>query len=527
MLFLCAVQRCIETEVQHNQADSHYKFSLLNKHKNRFNLMKRRYTFFVVTALFSLQTLAQTTTTTSATATTTTDTTSKPITLQQCIQLAVDNSFAVLRAKNQADVSGWQLLQSYGQFLPNLNVSAGYTPISTANSLQSQFIPSPDTTRPPQQFFVLQGSEGKSANYNISSSLNLFNGFSDFSGLKRALNQRDAAVYTVEQAKQDIAFNVAQSYLQVLLNDELLRIAQENLRASQGRLRQLQEQTKVGSRAVADLYQQESQTAANELSVIRAENTLRNSKITLLRQIRLDPAKEYAFQVPESDTTRLDNSFQNIDRLLQEAARNRYDLKAREQSLNAAVWGTRGVIGSGYLPRVDLNFNYGANGFTQDRLTIAGVEQRSPVLPALSQQLRDQNRYSLSISMNWTIFDRFSRELQVQQTKLSEKNAAIDYEDLKLQIIGQVKQGLGDYNAAVLQMTSTEKGLISSTQAYETVKKRYEVGSATFVELATAQADLVQAQSNRAQALFNFTFQKKILEYFTGALKPESFGVKF
>jgi outer membrane protein len=452
---------------------------------------------------------------------------SDSLTLQKCIQFAIDNSFSVLRAKNQADVSGWQLVQSYGQFLPNLSVSAGYTPISSSNRLQSQFIPNPDTTQPAQQFFVLQGSDGRNANYNISSSLNLFNGFSDFAGLKRSINQNDANSYSLDQAKQDIAFNVAQSYLQVLLNDELLRITQENLRASQGRLRQFQEQTKVGSRAIADLYQQEALSAADELAMIRAENTLRNSKITLIRQIRLDPVMEYGFQVPATDTTKLDDSIQDINRLVQEALKNRSDLKAREKILSSSIWGTRAITGIGYLPRLDLTFSYGANGFTQSRLTVAGRELPSPVLPALTQQLQDQTNYSLSLNFNWTLFDRFSRELQIQQTKLTEKNAQLDYEDLKLQIVGQVKQGLGDYNAGVSQLISTDKGQISAKQAYETVKKRYEVGSATFVELATAQATLVQAQSNRAQALFNFTFQKKILEYFTGALKPESFGVKF
>jgi outer membrane protein len=84
---------------------------------------------------------------------------------------------------------------------------------------------------------------------------------------------------------------------------------------------------------------------------------------------------------------------------------------------------------------------------------------------------------------------------------------------------------MGDYNAAVLQLASSEKGLISAKQAYETVAKRYEVGSANFVELITQQAALVQAQSNRAQALFNFTFQKKILEYYLGTIDLRKYEV--
>ncbi|MFN3561081.1 MAG: TolC family protein [Chloroherpetonaceae bacterium] len=441
------------------------------------------------------------------------------LTLERCIQLAIENSFAVLRAQNTLELTGAALVQAYGQFLPDLRVNVGFTPLTVNNSLQGQLNPLDSTL-----FFNLRGSEGKSANYNISSSLNLFNGFSDIAGLQRAMKQKDADTYSLTRAKQDIAFNVAQSYLQVLLNEELLHIAQENLKSSQERLRQFKEQTRVGSRAIADLYQQEAQAANDELTVIQRENTLRNSKILLLRQIRADLEKEYAFAIPPSDTVILGAEFQNVASLIQSALATRADLKAREKTLEATLWAVRASEGN-YLPTLSLNFNYGATAFTQERLTIDRQPRPPAILPDFTRQLRDQTSYSISLNLSWNIFDRFSRELQLQQAKINEKNAQLAFEELKLQIIGEVKQALGDYNAAVLQLVASEKGLISAKQAYETVAKRYEVGSANFVELITQQAALVQAQSNRAQAVFNFTFQKKILEYYLGTIDLSKYEV--
>ena len=441
------------------------------------------------------------------------------LTLERCIQLAIENSFAVLRAQNTLELTGTALVQAYGQFLPDLRVNVGFTPLTVNNSLQGQLNPLDSTL-----FFNVRGSEGKSANYNISSSLNLFNGFSDVAGLRRAMKQKDADTYSLTRAKQDIAFNVAQSYLQVLLNEELLHIARENLKSSQERLRQFREQTRVGSRAIADLYQQEAQAANDELTVIQRENALRNSKILLLRQIRADLEKEYVFAIPPSDTVILGVEFQNVARLIESALATRADLKAREKAIEAALWAVRASEGN-YLPTLSLNFNYGANAFTQERLTIDGQPRPPAVLPDFTRQLRDQTSYNISLNLNWNIFDRFSRELQLQQAKINEKNAQLAFEELKLQIIGEVKQALGDYNAAVLQLAASEKGLISAKQAYETIAKRYEVGSANFVELITQQAALVQAQSNRAQALFNFTFQKKILEYYLGTIDLRKYEV--
>lgn len=434
------------------------------------------------------------------------------LTLEKCIALAIENSFAVLRAQNALDLTGAALVQAYGQFLPDLRANASFTPLTVSNSLQGQLNPLDSTL-----FFNLRGSEGKSANYNISSSLNLFNGLSDYANLRRVMSQKDADSYTLDRAKQDIAFNVAQSYLQVLLNEELLRIAQENLKSSQERLRQFQEQTRVGSRAIADLYQQEAQAANDELAVIQRENALRNSKILLLRQIRADLEKDYVFAAPPADTALLGAEFQNGERLVRAALATRADLKAREKSVEAALWSVRSAEGN-YLPSLNLNFSYGANAFTQERLTIDGQPRPPATLPPFLRQLREQTSYNISLALSWSIFDRFSRELQLQQAKINERNAQLAFEELKLQVIGEVKQALGDYNAAVQQLAASEKGLISAKQAYETVSKRYEVGSANFVELITQQAALVQAQSNRAQALFNFTFQKKILEYYLGTI---------
>ncbi|MDX2128202.1 MAG: TolC family protein [Chloroherpetonaceae bacterium] len=422
------------------------------------------------------------------------------LTLQECIRLGIDTSFSVIRAKNQLDLTGSQLLSAYGNFLPNLSVNANYTPYNLNNSIQNSFP------------FVLVNNQTESANFAINSSLNLFNGFADYAGLQQAIANETAQTYTLERAKQDIAFDVAQAYLQILLNQELLKIAQENLKSSQERLRQLKEQTRVGSRAIADLYQQEAQVGADELSVIRNENLVRNSKLALLRRIRLDPIKDYEFVAPEVDTIRLESTFLDPNTLVDSAYVNRSDIQSAMAASDAAEFGIMQAQSS-YFPRLNLNLGINSNG-----LAIKNRGQDSVQFPTIFNQLTNQISYRVTISLSWNIFDGFQRELQVEQAQINAKNTKLNLEDLKLQVVTQVKQSIGDYQAAVQQVESSEKGLKSAKQAYETVQKRYEVGSSTFVELASAQAALVRAQSDRAQALFNFTFQKKILEYFLGTI---------
>jgi outer membrane protein len=438
------------------------------------------------------------------------------LTLEKVIKIAIENAVATAQAKNNYELTGAQLLQAYGQFLPSLAVSATYTPLNSNQRIN------PTTLPGGQVIFPLFGQQTTSIGFSLNSSLNLFNGLADQAALQNAIHARESAGYTLKRAKQDIAFSVAQAYLQILLNQELLAIAQENLKVSQERLRQLQEQARLGARTIADLYQQEAQKAADELAVIRAENTLRNSKLALIRQARLDPTKEYKFESPPIDTTLLGAEYQDEARLIAVAQEQRADLKAAQESLTAASWAITQARGT-FLPALNLNFTLFTNGFSVFNQSIDGNTIPNPVLPTVGEQLNKQISFNIGLQLSWTIFDRFSTNLRAEQALINYRNQELQYEDLKIRVVAEVRQALGDYQAALKQLESTSKGLLSAKQAYETIQKRYEVGSATFVEVAAAQAALVRAQSDRAQALFNFTFQKKILEYFLGSVDIDAF----
>ena len=50
---------------------------------------------------------------------------------------------------------------------------------------------------------------------------------------------------------------------------------------------------------------------------------------------------------------------------------------------------------------------------------------------------------------------------------------------------------------------------------------RYEVGSASYIDLITVQADLVQAESNRATALIDYIYEDALVNFSTGETQVE------
>jgi outer membrane protein len=208
------------------------------------------------------------------------------LTLDKSIDIAVHNSTQVLQQQNQKELNGAEVLQSYGQFLPNLSINATYGYGSG------------------KQLYTIQGvtivdARARNATLGVSSTLNLFNGLADYSGLQASLARKRSTELSLDWARRQIALDITQSYLQVTLDQSLLDISRKNLEASQARLRLLQGQSEVGSASVPDLYRQQAQTSADSFTVTSYEAKLNEDSTFLLRKLRVDMDRKYRFDSPD------------------------------------------------------------------------------------------------------------------------------------------------------------------------------------------------------------------------------------
>jgi len=191
------------------------------------------------------------------------------LSLEKSIAFAIEAASAVIKARGESDINGEQLLQSYFQFLPNLTASAAYTKVH-GNTYFYAATP------------TIVDTFNHGATYTIGTAINIFNGLSDMAGLKAALNRREASDLNLKRAKQQIALDVAQKFLQVVLDQQIVRIAKKNLVSSQEREKLLSEQTRVGVRNLADLFRQQAQTSSDESYLVNAENKERTDELQLL-----------------------------------------------------------------------------------------------------------------------------------------------------------------------------------------------------------------------------------------------------
>ena len=212
----------------------------------------------------------------------------KTLSLANCIEIALNNATSAKKAKSNLKLQGSDVLRSYGNFLPKVSVSATYTPSSLSQSYVQYYL-----NAPPLKI----KSESGTVNLTLTTSLNLFNGFSDFASLQSALNKEEAAGYTLSRALQTIVYDVTQYYYQVLMNRELLDIAKENLLSIKNQLTLTDRQYQIGLKSRTDLFQQQAAAAESSLSVIQAETRMQRSTLELLRRLQIDPRTRITLQV--------------------------------------------------------------------------------------------------------------------------------------------------------------------------------------------------------------------------------------
>ena len=429
------------------------------------------------------------------------DTVAKSLTLEESVKTGVTNATTVLLNKNQVTLGAEQVMQSYAQFLPDLNAGAsfGYT---SGKSLLIQSAP------------VLVANKNYGLTYQIVSTLNLFNGLYDRSNMKGAMAGKKATEMSLEWAKHQVAFDVTQTYLQMVLDKQIMDFAKQNLDYSAEREKQLQELTRVGRKAMSDLFQQQAQTSQDRLYYYSAENRWRNDQVLLLRKIKLDVNANYTFVQPAIDSVPLGENYLNEQQMLKSALNQRPDLKSYGFNRTAADWYIKRAK-SGYYPK--LNMSYGLYGAPKhvNYLALNGTETPITNQPSFGSQFANgQGIFGLTLS--WTIFDRFNTRYNVALARYNAESYRINEEDLTMQVSSDIKTAFNNYSTALQQMESARTGLFAATQSYETINGKYQAGAANFIEVVNAQAVLLQARQSKSQADINLMLQKRIIDYIIG-----------
>lgn len=349
-------------------------------------------------------------------------------------------------------------------------------------------------------------------NGSISANLPIFNGFNQMNLYKQSASQNEAQINYVNRTSQDVIRNVAFQYLNCLLDQQLLRIDQQNLETQKSQYEVIKQQVDLGSRAEADLYNQEFQVRNAELLIVRSANRLTNDKAILAQTLMIDPTVSFELEEVNWDINEIAVDESTIEQISTEAIDKRSDLKQAEYNEKSARYAFQASRGR-YYP------NLSAFGQLSSRYNFIYGD---PANRSFDQQFRSDNRqlyYGLSLTL--PIYGGFITRAQVAQNKVVYENSKLSRMNTEVKVKSDVLIAMQNYKDAKASYLSAEAQLKSGELAYKTEKERFDLGASGIVQLTLANQQFVRAQSDFASAHITLMFQKLLLNYAIGTLREE------
>ncbi|MBL7863017.1 MAG: TolC family protein [Cyclobacteriaceae bacterium] len=431
----------------------------------------------------------------------------KILTFQEAVSIALRNNVTLAQQKNNLEAAQMQRTASLVNMAPTVNINA-FAQQFNGNSFNQQ------------QGRAVNGVRD-AVNGSLNASLPLFNGFNLVNSVKQTSNQLEAQSYFVKRTTEDVINTVSSQYLQVLLDIELLRIAVENLEAQKVQLDQIKEQVNVGSRSPVDEYNQLGLTKASELRMLQAEINLTNDRAMLTQTLLIDPFAEFEVEKPTWSLEEVILVDPNPEAMYTLAKENRGDLLRAINTEEASRYGmmaTRGLM----APALGAFFSYGSAYNYQHDIPDSILANNPSINRPFEDQFRTDNVYkSYGLQLTIPILNGFQARNRMVQQKITYRNNKLQRDNTEIIVKTDVLRASKNFQVGKTAYQVSQAQLDAAELAFQLESERYELGITNFVDFAQANRQLVQAQTDKAQAEYRLIFQKILLEYATGTLKIE------
>ncbi len=273
------------------------------------------------------------------------------------------------------------------------------------------------------------------------------------------------------------ALETESSYYDVLVNQELVRVARERVKRAREGLGVARARVSSGAAVQTDSLQLVLELTRAEVDVLVRRNALRTAQLELGRRVGeatavdavpLDtlPAPDLPIGLPDALRTALDQGPQY------RAAR------ADERAAEAALKAQR----SDYFPSLGI-------GALHERYD-------TEIFPGAA------NVSSVTFSVSFPIWNNGQRELEASRARAARDVARTIREDLERAVRRDVISGFDTYESSREAVRLAGVGVAVARDNYRMQELRYRAGASTILDLLDAQVSLAEAEAGLVEARY-------------------------
>jgi outer membrane protein len=398
------------------------------------------------------------------------------VTLPEAIRRALQVQPAMVQARGEERTAGASRRSAFGAYLPSLSVSAGAT-----RSNQWTFR---DTLPIPPGYSYTGG---------LSANLELFDGFRRYANLRAASANRDAAEAGVVNQRFQVTLDTKEVFYDALAREELVRVADAQVRRAQQQLQISVEKLRAGSATRSDSLRSTVEYGNARIALLRARANLATAQANLGRQIGVDvPVRA----VPDTGLPPLPDTVALRSAALSTAPQVE-QTEAQARAARAQVWSARAQ----YWPSLTVSYSNNRQGIS------------SPNLPLFNNY---PETFSWRFGVSWTLFNGFTREANQVNASVQRDVAEARAADTRRFVNAQITQQIAAMATAFEQVSIARDNVAAATEDLRVQNERYRVGAATILDLLTSQTALTTAEQNLVQARFDYLIARGQVEAVVG-----------
>ena len=413
---------------------------------------------------------------------------SGPWTLAECIRHAQDNNITLKQQDLQVKQQEIQLETTKGSRLPQVSGSTSEN-FSFGRGLTA------DNT--------YSNTNTTSTGLSLGTAVPVFQGFRIRNSIKEGELNLQATTAELEKAREDMSVSVAQAYVQILYNMELLDVALNQVGIDSLQVERLSAMLENGKASPAQLAQQKAALGQSRLSATQARNNLNLSLLDLSQLLELPNPEGFSIVRPSVPIDGI--LLGNPEDIYAEAVENKPAIKAAMFRLDASDFTIKGAKGA-FLPSISANGGLGTNYYTMSS---------APSATFMEQVKHNFSQY-LGISLSVPIFSGFQNRNQVRLAELSRTNQMLQLENTKKTLYKEIQQAYYNAVAAADRYRSSEDAKESARESFELMKAKYENGKSNITEFNEARDSWLEAESNLVRSRYEYLYSAKLLDFYRG-----------
>ena len=412
-----------------------------------------------------------------------------PWSLSDCINYALEHNLSVQQSELTVEQREVELNTAQNRRLPTVSASASEN-LSFGRGLTA------DNT--------YSNSNTTSTSFSLGGNVPVFQGFQITNGIKLSELNLAAATADLEKARDDIRVAVAQAYVQILYNQELLRVAREQAAHDEELLEQIKARLDVGKVSAAEVSAQQATLAQSRQSAIQAEGNLRIALLDLTQLLEFPSPEGFSIVTPEvGDPSQ--TLLMRPEAIYEEAVAVKPAVEAAKLNVDYAELGIARAKGA-YLPTLSLSGGLGSNYYTNSKFDS----------DSFGKQLKNNFSQYVGLSLNVPIFQGFSARNNVRTAELSYKGQQIQLESVKKALYKEIQQAYYNAVSAQARYAGSRETEESARLHYELTEEKYKVGKAGVADYNDARNNWLRAESEYIQARYQCLYQTKLLDFYRG-----------